>query len=517
MPIADRIRWVLGWRAVLAVMVLAILWFSDAPHGSDTTWVGWAVAWPAVTALSLLALRAGRRVARGSLTLSLLGDGILLGAANWALPDQHDALAFLIVLHAMAVTLLASFRTGIRIAIWHCVITVLFVDAITLGMLADTRPNVSGATLWLQFAALWLAVLSTAAFAAKNERELRRRRHDADLLRQFGLEVTSAPDTVTVAAALAEFGHTELAARRTLVLAHIDGRGAGGERRGIAVTVGNGRVVPLSDVGPDSEPGPRSVLRRAITAGPQLERGIDPRTDPWLARMLPDARNIVVVPFALDKVAGALVVEVARRRVERRVVETTAQAALHASVALDRVTLTEQIRSAAETDGLTGVANRKRFDEAFAAELRRSAADGTDLALTLVDVDHFKKLNDTFGHLTGDEVLRLIAAAITQAAGDTDLVARYGGEEFAVIMPGRDAAAALAVAERIRLRIGAIGTVAPVSASLGVAMCPAHGTEPADLIASADAALYRSKGDGRDRVTFAEAASGSQLRSWAVR
>ncbi|MBM2619711.1 GGDEF domain-containing protein [Actinoplanes sp. LDG1-06] len=504
-PVADRIRWVLGWRAILGVAVLVVWWFSDQAHGTDRAWIGWAVAWPVVTTLSLLASRAGRRVARSALTLSLLGDGVLLGTANWAMPDQHDAMGFLIFLHAMAVTLLASFRTGVRIAIWHCVITVLFVDAINLGMLADTSPNVSGATLWLQFAALWLAVLSTAAFAAKNERELRRRRHDADLLRQFGLGVTSAPDPASVAAALAEFGYAELPAHRVVVVAHVGGATEHDEPQRLGATIENGRLTVLNRLGPDSEPGRHSVIRRAIASGPQLVRGVDPRTDPWLAGMLPGARNVVVLPFAVDQIAGAMVVEVRRRRLERRVVETALQAAMHASVAMDRILLTEHIRRTAETDALTRVANRKRFDEAFAVELGRSAAEGTDLALTLVDIDHFKKLNDTFGHLTGDEVLRLVATVIREAVDTTDLVARYGGEEFAVIMPGRDAVAALAVAERIRLRIGALETVTAVSASLGVATCPAHGTDAAGLINSADAALYESKRNGRDQVTFASA------------
>ncbi|GAB2604501.1 hypothetical protein Aab01nite_78190 [Paractinoplanes abujensis] len=498
-PVADRIQWMLGWRAVLAVAVLATWWWSDAPAGTGSTWAGLALAWPAGTALSMLAPRAGRRIARAALTLSLLGDGVLLALAKWALGDQQHVVEFLIVLHAVAVTLLASFRTGVRLAVWHCFVAVLVIDAVMLEML----PGTPSPTPWAFFGVLWAAVASTAGFAAMNERELRRRRHDSEQLRQFGLRTSTAPDAVTVAAALAEFAYEEMPARKAVVLAHVQPPTAGEGGHTIGAYVEMTRTTRLGALGADSEPGPRSVIRQAMASGPLLLRRLDPDADAWLAAMLPDARNVAVLPFTIDKVAGALVVEVRKDRLERRVLETALQATLHASVALDRIVLTEHIRATADTDGLTRVANRKRFDEAFAAELRHAAAGGTDLALALVDIDHFKRLNDTYGHLTGDEVLRLVAAAVTGAIGENDLVARYGGEEFAVVMPGRDAVSALSAAERIRLAIGAVDTVTAVTASVGVASCPAHGTDAATLIASADAALYESKRAGRNRVAFA--------------
>ncbi|MBL7261160.1 GGDEF domain-containing protein [Paractinoplanes lichenicola] len=508
-PVADRIQWMLGWRAILSVAVLATWWLSDTPAaGGAGTWIGLALAWPAGTALSMLAPRAGRRVARAALTVSLLGDGVLLALAKWALGDQHHVLEFLIVLHAVAVTLLASFRTGVRLAVWHCFVAVLVIDAVMLELLPGTPTS----TPWVFFGVLWAAVASTAGFAAMNERELRRRRHDSEQLRQFGLRTTTAPDAVTVAAALAEFAFEELPARKAVVLAHVQPpvAGEGGHTLGAYVELAG--TTRLGALGPDSEPGPRSVIRHAMAAGPQLLRRLDPDADPWLAAMLPDAHNVVVLPFTIDKVTGALVVEVRRDRLERRLLETAMQATLHASVALDRIVLTEHIRATAETDGLTRVANRKRFDEAFAAALRHAGTSGADLALALVDIDHFKRLNDTYGHLTGDEVLKLVAAAIRAAIGESDLVARYGGEEFAVVMPGRDAASALATAERIRLSIAALETVTGVTASLGVATSPAHGSDAEALIASADAALYDSKHNGRNKVTFADAQPTGVLR-----
>jgi diguanylate cyclase (GGDEF)-like protein len=504
-PIADRIQWMLGWRVMLTVAVMAAWCVCDVRRGAASTWFGLALAWPAGTALSILAPRLGRGVARAALTVSLLGDGILLGVVDWALGDRHQVVWFLICLQAVAVTLLASFRTGVRVAIWHCVIATLFIDAVQLGMVADATPGGSGAdTPWLPFGVLWVCVISSALFAAMNERELRRRRHDSDVLRQFGLTAMKAPDAETMAAALAEFAYREMPARKAVVLIHVGGPLDEDPGQGIAALVDKSGTRHFTRPGPDTEPRPDSVIRRAVTTGPMLARRLNTGTDPWLAELLPGAVNIVVLPFTIDHVIGVLAVEMRVNRIERRVAETAMQATQHAATALDRVVLTEHIRLTAATDGLTRVANRKRFDEAFDDALRTAAAEGTDLALALIDIDHFKSFNDTYGHQTGDDVLKLVAAVVKQTAGPTDLVARYGGEEFAVIMPGRDAASAFAMAERIRHSMAAIKTVRTLTASLGVASSPVHGADAKTLIASADAALYRSKDNGRNRVTYAE-------------
>src|SRR5205807_7464053 len=158
-------------------------------------------------------------------------------------------------------------------------------------------------------------------------------------------------------------------------------------------------------------------------------------------------------PFDTEEASGVLVVDYPKRspqrssqRVERRVVNTAEQATAHAGVAIGRAILTDRIRTAAETDGLTGVANRRRFDSVLEAELRRAA----QVAVLLIDLDHFKNVNDEHGHLLGDEVLRQAAQAIRAASGDRGVVARYGGEEFGVILIGADDATALDMADRIR-------------------------------------------------------------------
>ncbi len=162
------------------------------------------------------------------------------------------------------------------------------------------------------------------------------------------------------------------------------------------------------------------------------------------------------------------------------------------------------------TDALTQLPNRRYFDEVLARELERSARTGEPLALLLADIDHFKQINDRFGHLAGDEVLRRVAQTLrATAARSGDLVARYGGEEFAIVLPATGRAAALDLAERLRQAVQALacdsrGEPIPARLSIGVVARPsAPGETPAAFIASADAALYGAKAAGRNRVMLA--------------
>jgi diguanylate cyclase (GGDEF)-like protein/PAS domain S-box-containing protein len=162
-------------------------------------------------------------------------------------------------------------------------------------------------------------------------------------------------------------------------------------------------------------------------------------------------------------------------------------------------------------DALTGIANRRRFDDALATEWRRALREGSKLSLLLIDADHFKRYNDTYGHVRGDSCLKQIAeAALDVVLRPGDLVARYGGEEFAVILPGTDETGAKGVADEIcdavrNRRLPHEGN-APgiVTISIGCAtIVPQRGKTAQDLIESADQALYRAKGRGRNRVVVA--------------
>jgi len=156
------------------------------------------------------------------------------------------------------------------------------------------------------------------------------------------------------------------------------------------------------------------------------------------------------------------------------------------------------------TDSLTGLPNRRRFDEFLAREWRRAGRTRATLSMLLIDADRFKDLNDRFGHVRGDEVLRQLSTTIAGTIRRPgDLAARYGGEEFAVVMPDTDAAGARRVAEAIRYRVSrlGVGDGSTLTVSIGVATArPSPETPVSSLIAQADAALYAAKSAGRDRV-----------------
>jgi diguanylate cyclase (GGDEF)-like protein/PAS domain S-box-containing protein len=178
----------------------------------------------------------------------------------------------------------------------------------------------------------------------------------------------------------------------------------------------------------------------------------------------------------------------------------------------EKKALEAELEALARTDALTGLANRRAFDEALDAEWRRAARDGSPLSLVLLDVDHFKPFNDANGHQAGDDCLRTIARAVLQAArraGET--AARYGGEEFALVLPATDSKAAAALAEQIRGAVEGLriphplnpdGKVVTVSIGLATALA-ADGASlkmPYGLLEAADRALYKAKSGGRNRV-----------------
>jgi diguanylate cyclase (GGDEF)-like protein len=168
-----------------------------------------------------------------------------------------------------------------------------------------------------------------------------------------------------------------------------------------------------------------------------------------------------------------------------------------------------ELERLAAHDGLTNLVNRRGFDARLKMELSRAVRDSLSMAVIMIDVDHFKRFNDTYGHQVGDECLRQVASVLsTSVLRPADLVARYGGEEFVVILPMVNQAGAVAVANRILEAVLAMAIphsgndgVGMVTVSVGVASgVPARGMEEKDLITLADRALYQAKNSGRNRV-----------------
>jgi diguanylate cyclase (GGDEF)-like protein len=186
--------------------------------------------------------------------------------------------------------------------------------------------------------------------------------------------------------------------------------------------------------------------------------------------------------------------------------------ASQAAVSIDNVALHETVQRQAVTDELTGLFNHRRFQEVMAVEMERAKRFGQPMGLIMLDIDNFKRVNDTYGHMQGDLVLREVARVLRDSSREIDEPARYGGEEMAVALPQTDLEGAYRFAERVRRRIEALqlpilddGGTLRVTASFGAASAPGSADNDKDaLVAAADAALYRAKRSGKNRTVKAE-------------
>lgn len=168
----------------------------------------------------------------------------------------------------------------------------------------------------------------------------------------------------------------------------------------------------------------------------------------------------------------------------------------------------DRLRAEADRDYLTGLANRRRFRKALEQEVERWRRYDIPCALLLLDIDHMKRINDTYGHPAGDRVIRAVAEVLAELSRDNDTAARLGGEEFALLLAGVGSDKALAAAERVRVAVAErpqeeVG--GGVTVSIGVASCPGNARTERELFGTSDAALYRAKQEGRNRAVLASA------------
>lgn len=239
--------------------------------------------------------------------------------------------------------------------------------------------------------------------------------------------------------------------------------------------------------------------------------GTHPRRAPARLARLVRMASPLILPVALLIVAGMLAPHNMGLAVAGFATATLGYGARSVLVQLRASTERERLDELARIDGLTGLANRRRFDDALAGQWSRAQRTGERLSLILIDIDHFKRLNDDWGHQAGDEGLRLVGRTLLDCvAHGGHLVARYGGEEFAVILAGTEVGEAERAAEEMRLaveRIEAISDEFPlrmtISAGVASAEPAKEGETAALLVRAADAALYRAKRSGRNQVARA--------------
>lgn len=503
-PLAERLRVTQYLR--LSAIALLLLCAALAPEtlapGRDE-----AVRSTLVYAGLVLLVEALSRVRRGRqhavvlFSAMLILDGVWLAWTSYVSGGLGSPVRYAVLLHVGAVALLASYRTGLKIALWHSLLLYTVHTAEDLGVLVSTSPAGKDALGALQqlvvfVVVLWLVTISTSALSAVNERELRRRRRDLEALTTFAERVERAADSKDVAGLLLDSLMETFDFPRGLVLAGPEGQ------LPLLASYGLEEATARRPGRPDRS----AVVQTAHVAhATQLVRGLDPERDPWLAHLLPDSEDLVIVPLVAEgRPVGALVLEqpVSQGgRISRRVVDGLERSASYAALALRNAWLLEQVQRLAATDGLTKIANRRTFEATLEREVARATRSAEHVSLVMVDIDHFKQLNDTHGHQAGDEVLRNVAAALTIECRDFDTPARYGGEEFAIVLPGCAPDEAVAIAERLRCAVASAPSIVPITASAGVATYPSHAGDADTLVRAADDALYQSKHAGRDRTT----------------
>ena len=517
-PLADRLRYMSLVRGTLITAVLSFGAFVPGALGVDLNTLAQGTG--VYFALSVAAEAVWRMRRQRGLRLfgaMLLVDGVYVAWVSYVTGGTASTLRYLVLLHVIAVTLLASYRTGLKLAMWHSLLVFVVYYAGRSGVLAGTGRTAaetsSSDQLVVFVVVVWVATLVVAACSAANERELRRRRFDLEALAKMASQLETAADSRAAADIVLDRVVDTFDASRALVLAAPDGS--------LRLLDARGDGLGAATIDDSISCGPGSVIERARESRETvLVRELDLHDDPWLAELLPSARNLVVLPLSAEgRWIGVLLVEHAARggsRIERRAVSMLERFASHAGLALRNAWLLEQVQRLADTDGLTGIANRRTFEDVLGREVLRAAHRHEPLSLVMLDIDNFKELNDRHGHQAGDDVLRDVAAILSKHCRDTDTPARYGGEEFALVLPRCSMGEALVKAERLRDAVALAKTLVPITVSIGVADFPRCADDGAALVKEADAALYASKRAGRNRTTAATGVPGAPTATSAT-
>jgi diguanylate cyclase (GGDEF)-like protein len=346
---------------------------------------------------------------------------------------------------------------------------------------------------------LGVAFAGQAAIAVQNTRlrqEAEGKAHHLALLNRAFTRLATSLRTSDLFDALVEELHTTLDYPLVMLrlvegdqLRHVAHRGYAGVKETSPLTAG-------------------IVGRVARTGQPAFvtDVSLDPDYIAWEPRVTQEA----CVPILNQgSVVGVINVELFEPRLAQADFDLLTTLAGYAAVALEKAQLYEQTQALATTDGLTSLLNYRAFWQALDRELERSMRYGLPLSLIMIEIDKFKRYNDTYGHLRGDEVIRLVARVLRQEhRAQIDLVARYGGDEFMILLPHTQKVTAAEIAERIRRAVESTpliseAEVASVTLSLGVASYPEDGKSTDTLVDAADQSMYRAKQRGGNAVALA--------------
>ncbi len=506
-PLAQRLGILQGVRTTIAVLVVLFAAISPSSFAVPVSTIA-AVSVAFVLGTGLVELGRRRLRSRGwpGVTSSLLADGVYLTLVVMWTGETTSPLLPAAYVTLVAVTMLLSYRTGLKIALWFALLFCAADAAATAGWIetlddAPTPVSRVAATV----GTFLLFSITTALFSSFNERALRRSRRDLRALADLGLALELEITEPGICAVVAERTVAHFGFARVAVLSMHD--------EGVHGVAHDGHGPTMVEVEPDLLRA--GVATEALEASRMIRRDVDADPpDALVEALLPTARRVVATPLRADgQNIGLLVGEWTHGdRLPRWTADALAQIAVHGAFALRTGRLLRDLDRLAQRDPLTGLGNRRSFNEVLEREMARARRDGSELSLALFDVDHFKAVNDEHGHQVGDQVLRSVARALAGDVRGADLASRYGGEEFVVLLPGASADRATHTAERLRLAVADAPSPVAVTISAGVATFPTHAATGAQLVALADHALYEAKRGGRNRVVTAER-DGADVRS----
>jgi diguanylate cyclase (GGDEF)-like protein len=517
--LSDRMTYLVALRLAFAIIVL--IWSALRPEALGAPFTTLVAITGTYVVASVFVEWARRHTGRGGFALLsglLLLDGLYLAYAMYATGGTQSPMRFLAYLHLVAVSLLASYRTGLKIALWHSLLffVVLYAQAAQLLPPIDVIPGrevVFDRMPVLNVTAFWLFALATSVFSAMNERELRQRREDLQSLVDVGARLDDVGDPVHQARIVLE----GLAERF-------------GFARGLLVGATEDKVVILAARGaaevPTAAVEPDAIVRKAWEwREPIPVRRLDSARNPLVNWALPNARNLLVAPMIADgNPVGAIIVEHRSRSilgVERRVTSVLAQFAAVAALNLRNAVLLQHVQDLAERDSLTGAANRHTFQTSLERVIEAShdatPTPTTVTAVLFVDLDDFKVVNDTLGHAAGDALLVAVTERISGLVRQGDLVARLGGDEFAILTDDdAELTRSRAMADRLVRDLRVPYLIGPdpvtVTASIGIASAREATQSAADVVRNADVAMYMAKANGKSGFAIFDPAMHAAIR-----